>query len=61
MFNKTHQLSGVEAAMNWVMEHMEDSDFSSAFVNPTLAKVAFEPNQEGLASLMDMSFTKAQV
>ena len=47
--------------MNWVMEHMEDSDFSSAFVNPTLAKVAFEPNQEGLASLMDMSFTKAQV
>jgi uncharacterized UBP type Zn finger protein len=47
--------------MNWVMEHMEDSDFSSPFVNPTLPKVAFEPNPEGLANLMDMSFTKAQV
>jgi uncharacterized UBP type Zn finger protein len=27
--------SGVEAAMNWVMEHMDDADFSSTFVNPT--------------------------
>ena len=24
--------AGVEAAMNWVMEHMEDADFSAPFV-----------------------------
>lgn len=52
--------AGVEAAMNWVMEHMDDADFSSTFVNPTLPKPTFEPSPEGLASLMDMSFTRAQ-
>ena len=52
--------AGVEAAMNWVMEHMEDADFSSPFVNPTLPREAFVPSSEGLSSLMDMSFTRAQ-
>ena len=26
--------SGVEAAMNWVMEHMGDSNFNDPFVDP---------------------------
>ena len=26
--------SGVEAAMNWVMEHMSDSNFNDPFVDP---------------------------
>ena len=30
--------SGVEAAMNWVMEHMGDPNFNDPFVDPNAAK-----------------------
>ena len=30
--------SGVEAAMNWVMEHMGDANFNDPFVDPNAAK-----------------------
>ncbi|XP_012943911.1 ubiquitin carboxyl-terminal hydrolase 5 [Aplysia californica] len=56
--------TGVEAAMNWVMEHMDDPDFAAPF-NPAPAGGgvkggAFEPNPEGLAILVSMGFSSEQ-
>jgi len=51
--------TGVEAAMNWVMEHMTDTDFDSPF-DPSPKKGSFEPNPEGLAMVMSMGFTVDQ-
>ncbi|GFO16131.1 ubiquitinyl hydrolase 1 [Plakobranchus ocellatus] len=64
---------GVEAAMNWVMEHMDDPDFASPFDPPQSGggaggggggasgpKAAFEPNPEGLGMLMSMGFSLEQ-
>ncbi|BFZ23849.1 hypothetical protein BsWGS_26888 [Bradybaena similaris] len=57
--------SGVEPAMNWVMEHIDDADFAAPFKPPQTreaqsSKGAFEPNQTGLALLMSIGFTSDQ-
>lgn len=52
--------------MNWVMEHMADNDFASPFVPPGVAKKAdnskpsFVPNEDGLAMIMSMGFSREQ-
>ncbi|GFS18934.1 ubiquitinyl hydrolase 1, partial [Elysia marginata] len=59
---------GAEAAMNWVMEHMDDPDFAMPFEPPQSnsgaasagSKAAFEANPEGLAMLMSMGFNVDQ-
>ena len=50
--------AGAEAAMNWILEHMNDPDFNEPFVAP--GSGAFVPDEAALANLMAMSFTKAQ-
>ncbi|XP_042235263.1 ubiquitin carboxyl-terminal hydrolase 5-like isoform X2 [Homarus americanus] len=54
--------SGTEAAMNWVMEHMGDPDFADPLVikNTSSRNDNFTPNEEGLAMLMSMGFTREQ-
>jgi len=55
--------SGVEAAMNWVMEHMGDANFNDPFVDPNAAKVkkaTVVPDEGNISMLMDMSFTRDQ-
>lgn len=55
--------AGAEAAMNWVMEHMEDPDFADPFVMPGTKKTSsakFEPNEEALMMIMSMGFTREQ-
>ena len=57
--------AGVEAAMNWMMAHMDDPDLNTPFVNPTAAKPAaggggFVPDPEAMSMLMAMSFSEAQ-
>ncbi|KAL3861427.1 hypothetical protein ACJMK2_007461 [Sinanodonta woodiana] len=56
------QNSGVEAAMNWVMDHMNDSDFSAPFAPPDTNKLnmSFIPDEEALAMVMSMGFTVDQ-
>lgn len=55
---------GLEAATNWVMEHIADSDFADPFVPPGIdmksGKDKFIVNQEALAMVMGMGFTKEQ-
>ncbi|XP_067951524.1 ubiquitin carboxyl-terminal hydrolase 5-like [Watersipora subatra] len=54
--------TGVEPAMNWVMEHMGDADFDSPFVPPGAAnsRSSFTPNEEGISLLTAMGFTRDQ-
>jgi len=55
--------SGVEAAMNWVMEHMGDANFNDPFVDPNAAKPkksSVVPDEGNIGMLMDMSFTREQ-
>lgn len=61
--------SGVEAATNWVMEHITDADFSDPFVMPGVeakaggggaAVAAFVADPNGLEMLMGMGFTTRQ-
>ncbi|KAL5014809.1 hypothetical protein ScPMuIL_009079 [Solemya velum] len=54
--------SGVEAAMNWVMEHMGDADFSAPLQLTSAKKSssAFIPNDDGLAMIMSMGFNRDQ-
>nr|XP_045604809.1 ubiquitin carboxyl-terminal hydrolase 5-like [Procambarus clarkii] len=54
--------NGTEAAMNWVMEHMSDPDFAEPLVieNKPSNSDSFTPNEEGLAMLMSMGFTREQ-
>lgn len=55
---------GLEAATNWVMEHIADSDFADPFVPPGIdtkpGKTAFKPNEEALQMVMTMGFTREQ-
>merc|ERR1719452_129289 len=55
--------SGVEAAMGWVMDHMEDPDFSSPFT-PGGGKAGVvkkcTAGEEVIAMVMSMGFTKDQ-
>jgi len=54
--------SGVEAAMAWVMEHMEDSDFNSPFHAPGAVKEAksCSASEEMVGMVMSMGFSKEQ-
>lgn len=53
--------TGVEPAMNWVMEHMEDADFGLPFEVPGAKKSSsFTANEEALAMIMSMGFTREQ-
>ena len=51
--------SGFEAAVNWIMSHMEDPDFAAPYVQPGAssssgAASSFVPNADGLAMLEAM-------
>ncbi|XP_011293017.1 ubiquitin carboxyl-terminal hydrolase 5 [Musca domestica] len=56
--------SGLEAASNWLMEHIGDADFSDEFVvpeaNASQGGNVFTPNPESLAMLMSMGFNEQQ-
>ncbi|CAB4055360.1 USP5_13 [Lepeophtheirus salmonis] len=54
--------SGVEAAMNWVMEHMEDSDFNEPMKEEGdgSASNEFVPSEESIATVMSMGFSATQ-
>jgi len=54
--------SGVEAAMNWVMEHMGDANFNDPFVDPNAAKTKSKvvPDEGNIMMLTDMAFTRDQ-
>ena len=55
--------SGVEAAMNWVMEHMEDADFLMPFQLPgsqPSKQGSFVANEESLAMIISMGFSREQ-
>lgn len=55
--------SGIEAAMQWIMEHMGDNDFDAPFVPPgteSSNKSSFVPNPEGLMMLTSMGFSEIQ-
>ncbi|KAH9525074.1 Ubiquitin carboxyl-terminal hydrolase 5, partial [Bulinus truncatus] len=50
---------GLEAALNWVMEHMSDPDFSDPLEHPAASKT-FDANPEGIGMLMAMGFNYEQ-
>ncbi|XP_064642772.1 ubiquitin carboxyl-terminal hydrolase 5-like [Lineus longissimus] len=54
--------AGVEIAMQWVMEHMEDADFAAPFVIPSKeqSSAGFTANEEHIIMLMSMGFTREQ-
>lgn len=55
--------AGVEAAMNWVLEHMEDADFTSPMTAPDAAvepSSAGGPDPEMIMMLSSMGFTDEQ-
>jgi ubiquitin carboxyl-terminal hydrolase 5/13 len=63
VFNTNNQ--GVEAAMNWVLEHMGDPDFSTPFVPPQLTSssnqsVTSDPSEDAVAVVMALGFTWEQ-
>ncbi|CAD1472008.1 unnamed protein product, partial [Heterotrigona itama] len=55
---------GLEVATNWLMEHIADSDFADPFVPPGIdvkpEKDKFMANEDAVAMLMGMSFTREQ-
>ncbi|KAE8747199.1 hypothetical protein FOCC_FOCC006066 [Frankliniella occidentalis] len=54
--------SSLEAATNWIMEHIADADLSDPFVPPGHAssgKDGFVPNEENLAQLLNLGFSRA--
>jgi len=55
--------TGVEPAMNWVMEHMGDADFSDPLQLPNQNKNStggFTPNEEAVTMIECMGFTRDQ-
>lgn len=53
--------AGVEPAMNWVMEHMEDADFALPFKVPGAKKSSSStPNEEAVGMIMSMGFVREQ-
>ncbi|GAA5941060.1 ubiquitin-specific protease UBP14 [Sporobolomyces koalae] len=53
---------GAEVAMNWLFEHMDDTDLDDPLPSPTAATSSSgnEPNDEQISMIVDMGFTKAQ-
>lgn len=54
---------GFEEATAWLMMHIADDNFAEPFVPPGLVKKnqnSFVPDEEGLATVMSMGFTKDQ-
>ncbi|XP_017890085.1 ubiquitin carboxyl-terminal hydrolase 5 [Ceratina calcarata] len=55
---------GLDAATNWLMEHIADSDFADPFVPPGInakpKKSKFTINEDALAMVMGMGFTREQ-
>lgn len=54
------QNMGIEAAMNWVMEHMGDEDFATPPVLPSGEAPVQPVNEEHLAMIISMGFTMDQ-
>lgn len=58
------QNQGVEPAMNWILEHMGDPDFSSPFVppnsQPPTTSTASAPPEEAVAMVTALGFTRQQ-
>merc|ERR1712008_201758 len=55
--------SGVEAAMNWVVEHMGDANFNDPFVDPNAAKPkksTVQVDEGNVSMLVEMAFTREQ-
>lgn len=59
----THN-NGLEAATNWIMEHIADADFSDPFVPPGTDSASgtgnFVPDENGIELLCGMGFTRQQ-
>ncbi|CAO1382523.1 unnamed protein product [Diamesa serratosioi] len=53
---------GLEAATNWIMQHISDADFNAPFVPPGIesVKTTFVPDESGLMMLTGMGFSTAQ-
>lgn len=56
---------GLEAAMSWIMEHMNDPDFGDPFVvegasESVASGVRFIPNAESIGVIMSMGFSREQ-
>nr|CAG4638254.1 EOG090X0181 [Cyclestheria hislopi] len=54
---------GLEAATQCIMEHMDDPDFFQPFEMPKSSQTqqdSFTPNEEGIAMLQAMGFTRSQ-
>nr|CAH0100329.1 unnamed protein product [Daphnia galeata] len=49
---------GLEAATQWIMEHMDDPDFLAP--PPSSASGTFKPDEEGVAMLQSMGFSRSQ-
>lgn len=53
--------SGLEAASQWIMEHITDPNFSDPFVQPGAdCNVTFTPDPNGIEMLTSMGFNVAQ-
>ncbi|KAJ8354940.1 hypothetical protein SKAU_G00225070 [Synaphobranchus kaupii] len=53
--------SGIDAAMNWVMGHMDDPDFSAPLVLPGCSSApVITPSEEHLATIISMGFSRDQ-
>jgi ubiquitin carboxyl-terminal hydrolase 5/13 len=51
---------GVEPAMNWVLEHMGDPDFSAPFTQPNTPSTSAGPDEGAVAIVMSLGFTRDQ-
>ena len=59
------QNGGAEAAMEWVLSHMEDPDFNTPLPSPSAHAAAeytpgYTPDPESLVMLSSMGFTEQQ-
>lgn len=52
--------SGLEAATQWIMEHITDSDFTDPFIPPGTESSQFMPNADALMTIMSMGFSSEQ-
>eukprot|EP00795_Rhopilema_esculentum_P007232 gene7232-12915_t len=52
--------SGIESAMEWILQHMDDADFADRLELPSAKKSNFQPNEEALGMIQSMGFTKEQ-